>query len=393
MLIIEFLRYFFGYINFKAYGGLADRFLNLCTREKIPVWNIKNVNGTIFASTTIDGYFALKIPARKSGMQLCAIEKKGLKYFFRKHKSRVGILVGAMIFIGLIATLSQFVWSVSIVGNVSIDEDVLLSAFENHGVKVGAKISDIDAKNVAKTVVSEIENLSWAAVNRKGSVIVIEVRESTKAPDIYDDKTPTNLVASEDGVILSIDILHGKEEVKPGWAVTKGDLLVSGVISHADGTEVLVHADGYVKALVKKSHISTDMDITLYNQSYEKTRKVIFFFGMKIPLGKNVPDDFYSENKTFLKNDNLVLPLGIITEYGAVYSDEKAEMSTSMKNKLSLFSNACYVKSIMDKSEIQKVKTEDVSTTDIIQYKVYANCKQEIGILQEIYVEKTDDNT
>jgi hypothetical protein len=135
------------------------------------------------------------------------------------------------------------------------------------------------------------------------------------------------------------------------------------------------------------------MDITLYNQSYEKTRKVIFFFGMKIPLGKNVPDDFYSENKTFLKNNNLVLPLGIITEYGAVYSDEKAEMSASMKNKLSLFSNACYVKDMMDKSEIQKVKTEDVSTTDSVQYRVYANCKQEIGVLQEIYVEKTDDNT
>ena len=76
MLIIEFLRYFFGYINFKAYGGLADRFLNLCTKEKIPVWNIKNVNGTIYASTTIEGYFILKSPARKSGMKLLHIKQK-----------------------------------------------------------------------------------------------------------------------------------------------------------------------------------------------------------------------------------------------------------------------------------------------------------------------------
>ena len=393
MLIIEFLRYFFGYINFKAYGGLADRFLNLCTKEKIPVWNIKNVNGTIYASTTIDGYFILKSPARKSGMKLCAVEKKGIKYFFRRYKSRVGIVAGALIFAGLITLLSQFVWSVSVVGNVTVEEDVLLSAFENHGVRVGAKISDIDGKNIAQTVVSEMDNLSWAAVNRKGSVVVIEVRESTKAPDIYDGDTPTNLLASEDGIVLSIDILNGKEEVKPGWAVTKGDLLVSGVISHADGKEVLVHADGYVKALVKKNHISSHNDITLYKQSYERSRKVVYFFGIHIPLGKSVPDSYKSQSKTFLKNDTLTLPLGIITEYGAVYSDEKTDMSESLKKKISLFSNACFVKGLVEDSEIRKIITEDVSDSQCIQYRVYVDCKKEIGVLQEIYVEKTDDNT
>ena len=81
MLIIEFIRYLLGYVNFKAYGGLADRFLNLCTRDKIPVWNIKNVKGVILACTTVSGYFALKRPARKSGMKIVAVEKKGLRFF------------------------------------------------------------------------------------------------------------------------------------------------------------------------------------------------------------------------------------------------------------------------------------------------------------------------
>ena len=392
MLIIEFIRYLLGYVNFKAYGGLADRFLNLCTRDKIPVWNIKNVKGVILACTTVSGYFALKRPARKSGMKIVAVEKKGLRFFLRKNRSRVGLVAGALIFIGVIVALSQFVWSVSVVGNVELEEDYILSVFEEHGVKVGAKVSTIDSKEIAKKVVSEMEGLSWAAVNRKGSVIVIEVREGIKAPEIYDSKTPTNLVASQDGVIMSIDILNGKEEVKPGWAVTKGDLLVSGVISRANGEEMLVHADGYVKALVDKTNTFSGDEFKLYSVCNEKTRKSILFFWLTIPLGKSVPQEMYVKQNTFLKNENLLLPLGIITEYGAEYVEIKDKVNETLKTKIALYSGACYNKELMKDSEIRSSKLERIETEYGAQYKSSVKCKQEIGVLQEIYVEKVDDN-
>ena len=207
-MIIEFIKYILGYIDFKAYGGLADRFLNLCTREKIPLWNIKNINGNIFARTTVTGYLSLKIPARKSGMKLLALDKKGLKFFLARNKSRLGFLIGMIAFFCVITVLSQFVWSISVVGNSDLDSGYIISAFENNGVRVGARISEIDAKDVAQNVVSEIPNLSWAAVNREGSVIVIEVREKIIAPEIYDDKTPTNVVASDDGVFFILDVLY-----------------------------------------------------------------------------------------------------------------------------------------------------------------------------------------
>jgi len=81
MLIIELIRYLFGYINFRAYGGFADRFINLCTKDEIPLWNIRNINGNITASTTIEGYLSIRHAARKSGMRLRVTEKKGLIFF------------------------------------------------------------------------------------------------------------------------------------------------------------------------------------------------------------------------------------------------------------------------------------------------------------------------
>ncbi len=392
-MIIELIKYIIGYIEFKAYGGLADRFLNLCTREKIPIWNIKNINGNIFARTTVSGYLSLKNIARKSGMKLLALNKRGLKFFLIRNKSRLGIAIGIVAFICIITTLSQFVWSVSVVGNSTLDNDYILSAFQKHGVKVGAKISDIDARGVAQSVVGEIENLSWAAVNRKGTVIVIEVREKTEAPEIYDNKTPTNVVASDDGVILSIDVLYGTEETKPGWAVTKGDLLISGIVTRADGKEIFIHADGYVKALVKKKEKISHNNITLHKMNSEKKRISIFFFGIKIPLGMSVPDTFFTQHKAFIKSDDILLPLGIITEYGADYSEESIEKNESLKHKIALYSNAEHVKNLMEHGEIQKSTVRVLENNGETVYELSADCIQEIGALQEIYIEKNDDNT
>lgn len=392
MLIIKLVRYILGYINFRAFGGFSDRFLNLCTRDGIPLWNIKNVKGNISASTTINGYLAIRRPAKKSGMQVMAIEKKGLMFFLKRNKIRVGLLIGAIVFACVIFILSQFVWSVSLVGNIDLQEDYLLSAFENHGVKVGATISSIDDKDIAEKVVSEIPELSWAAVNRKGAVVVIEVREKTLAPEKYDNTVPTNLIADENGVILSIDVLSGNEEIKPGSAVTKGDLLISGVIAYADGREQLVHADGYVKALVNRKKTFNGNSFPVYNLIQEKTRKKLFFFGIEIPLGASVGEDFYSKHKSFMKSEKILLPLGIITEYSAEFSSDKISINDETKDMLALWDNAFYVKELLDFSVVKKSLIMKNKTESGNEFVFSADCEQKIGILQEIYVKKEGDN-
>jgi similar to stage IV sporulation protein len=390
-MIIQFLRYLFGYINFRAFGGFPDRFINLCTKEGIPLWNVRNINNNITASTTVQGYLSIHTVARKSGMRVISTDKVGLKYFLRKHKTRIGILAGLVVTVIVLSILTQFVWSVSVVGNTTLEEDVILSTFEKYGVKVGMPTSSIDNDEVASIVMSEIESLSWVSVNMKGSVVVIEVREKTEAPEIYDASKPTNVIASEDGVILSIDLLHGVEEVKPGSAVTKGDLLISGIVANKDGEEIPIHADGYVKALVNKKQTFTNNDFSLYKIENEKTRNLIFFFGLKIPLGTKVNDKFFTEHNSFAQSEEKLLPLGIITQYGANISKEKAEVKASLQNKIALFSNAVFVREILNFSEVRTSGLEKSESENQVKYEFSAQCEQEIGTLQEIYVEKTND--
>ena len=386
MLIIKIIRYLLGYVNFRAYGGFSDRFLNICTRDGIPLWNIKNVKGNISASTTINGYLSIRNAVKKSGMKLKVLEKKGLIFFLKRNRVRVGIVIGLSFFACIATILSQFIWSVSLIGNVELEQDYLLKTFEERGVKVGAFVKVLDDENIAEDVVSEIEMLSWASVNRKGTSVVIEVREKTQAPEKYDDETPTNLIAGEDGIIVSIDSLYGIEEVKPGSAVIKGDLLISGIVPHADGTESFVHADGYVKALVKHKYTSCGDDFITYSQESEKIRKCLFFFGLKIPLGASVGDSFFTKQNSFLETENMLLPLGIITEYGAVFSEFQQELDAETKQKIALWDNACYVNEILDYCIIKDSFVTENGNNIIFN----GDCQQEIGKLQEIYV-KNDD--
>ena len=37
MLVVRLVRFFLGYVSFKAYGGFAERFINLCRLNNIDI--------------------------------------------------------------------------------------------------------------------------------------------------------------------------------------------------------------------------------------------------------------------------------------------------------------------------------------------------------------------
>lgn len=390
MLIINFLRYIVGVVKFKSFGGFSERFLNLCEKENIPLWNIKNKNGEITAFTSANGYKHLRHISKSSGMKTKIIKKKGLRFFLTKNKVRSGLCIGAVVCTLIVATLSQFVWRIEVVGNVNIEEDEILSAFSDCGVKIGAKMDSLELKNITAEALKEMPSLSWASVNKKGSVLCIEVREKREVPKMYDDSVPTNVVASEDGLIVSSDVLQGTEEVKIGSAVRKGDLLISGVIKLRDGGEELLHADGFVRAKTKENYKISTKKLDLLKLEEMKKRKDIFFFGFIIPIGASVSGDILDESASFLQSGDICLPIGVISETGLSFS-ENGEFPNDYLELVCAFKCAEHIKNLTDTAE---VKSTSISTRKIGQNKLYEvnlECEKDIATLQEIYIEKTND--
>ena len=84
MLIIRLIRFLLGFVTFTAYGGFPERFVNLCTMNKIPLWNMKKEKDFITADTTVNGYKSIKASAKNSGVRVRITKSTDCRFSFTK---------------------------------------------------------------------------------------------------------------------------------------------------------------------------------------------------------------------------------------------------------------------------------------------------------------------
>jgi similar to stage IV sporulation protein len=376
MPLIKLLRFIQGYAVIEATGGFPERFINLCTRNRIPLWNIGSQGGVIRANTTVSSLPDIERTAEKSGMEINVTRVSSLKETLLKHKNRKGLIISLFICLMLTAVLSSFIWSVSVEGNEKYTKEDILSAFEEQGIKIGALKRKIDTREVSEKAIAILPDLSWAKVNIRGCFAVIEVRESIKKPYLLDENTPVNIVAKKDGQIMKYEVSKGDGLLKTGIAVTKGELLVSGVLTNSDGSERLVHAKAKVTAKVSYS-VKGKYDKKLFSLSDETINKSVFFFGLTIP---SYDRENAFESKRYLDSNKRILPLGFFRYRRAQY-ENKYETDSSATRLLNAF---CFNKSVSEIYEnaenvlSKKIKTdESLFTGEII-------CEEDIGLEKEI---------
>ncbi len=387
MLIIKLIRYIIGYVTFEAVGGFPERFVNLCTKNRIPLWNMKNQNSCITADTTVSGYKSIRQSAHRSGCRTHIIKKHGLPFFLNKNRSRKGFVIGAAVAIIITVWLSGGIWNITVSGNKTIPEEDIREVFASLGVETGARKSKISASEVADEAEKIIEKLAWASVNIKGSSAEIVVQERTDAPEFPDTETPCNIVASEDGIITEIEAEIGKAAVEAGDAVLKGDLLISGVTENLDKSEKLNAARGSVYAEVTKSIITVSGGETLLTQSELRKRYIIYFFGLEIPLGLSVGEENYYSEKSFLSDGEIMLPAGVISEH-SYKAETETELPREYRTVYSAKKFADEYKAVFESSQISSEKFSCEKNGESVAFSGEYCVIKEIGSAQEIFVEK-----
>lgn len=387
MIVIKLIRYILGYVSFTAEGGFPERFVNLCTKNRIPLWNMQNRQKCITADTTVAGYKNIRQCAKKSGVRVRIEKKHGLPFFLSANKVRKGIIIGITAAVVIVAFLSTMVWSITVDGNKSISDEQILSVFSQLGVKVGVRRSSVSASDAADEAVKMIDGLNWASVNIRGSRVEIVVSEKTEAPEYPDTVTPCNIIAAEDGTILSIEVNIGEQEVKPGDAVLKGELLISGVTKNLDKSETLKAARGNVYARTNERIIASMQDESFKCESEQKTRYILYFFGLKIPLGISVSNENYSKTEKYLSNGKIDLPVGIICEH-SFQTESETKLPPEYEKLYCAKKYSDEYKNLFENSEILKSSFFGSKADTGYLFKGEYECKKEIGVRNEIFVEK-----
>ena len=357
MVFIKIVRFILGYVRVTISGDYPERFLNLCAANGITVWNVSRNGKALSCSMFARDYRYVRRFRRKSGTRLKIKRRKGAPFIYNRYKHRKGLMVGLALFIAFLTVMPKFVWSVEVSGNEKTDTQTIIRAAEKIGIKSGAKLSDIDPDNLRPTLLVELSELSWAAINIEGSRITLDVRERLE-PETVSDDTPCNLVATRDGIITSVFIKKGSAAVKVGDAVRKGDLLAMGTVEYGDQSTVIRHSMGEIYAETTRE-ITVKSPLTVIRSvptGKVKTKRVFEIFGLDIPLylGAERYDYTSSAKKTTLMSGDMELPLSIVT--AQFYEVDKTKVKlTSEKAK----ENAKNKLKALEKSQLDGITVKD----------------------------------
>lgn len=398
-MILKLLRWFSGYAKFTAKGKFPERLLNMTMKNGIQLWGMRSDSSYLTAYVTAREYKLLRPFAKRCELTLKCTKKGGLPFIISQYKIRSGLLVGAILYITISIILSGFIWNININTSGSINEYELREELRSLGLYEGAKISDINIQDIEQQATMDMDNIAWISINITGTLVNIELspRVDKKTPT---DKTPSNIIASSDGVITGIEAGEGKPSVKIGEAVVKGQMLVSGILEYDVGGFKLKHSDAKIYAQTKKtlSIIVPLKENVLKKSDFNTYKKSLSLLWVSFPISiYGTPDGYIS---TQVKNENVELfgtqlPIKIITENYNIY--ENIEIKRTEKQARTLAEKQLSVLetfSLNNAKSYTKKYTQKISDGKLILTGTYT-CTEDIAIQQEIKIDSsiTEENS
>lgn len=390
-MILRLLRWFSGYAKFTAKGKFPERLLNMTMKNGIQLWGMRSDSSSLTAYIAAREYKLLRPFAKRCELTLKCTKKGGLPFIISQYKIRSGLLVGAILYIAISIILSGYIWNININTSGSINEYELREELRSLGLYEGAKISDINIQDIEQQATIDMDNIAWISINITGTLVNIELspRIDKKIPT---DKTPSNIIASSDGVITGIEAGEGKPSVKIGEAVVKGQMLVSGILEYDVGGFKLKHSDAKIYAQTKKTlSVSVPLKETVLKKNdFNTYKKSLSLLWVSFPISiYGTPDGYIS---TQIKNENVELfgtqlPIKITTENYNIYENIKVKRTekqarTLAEKQLSLLETF----SLNNAKSYTKKYTQKTSNGKLILTGTYT-CTEDIAIQQEIQID------
>ncbi|ANX00542.1 sporulation protein YqfD [Thermoclostridium stercorarium] len=394
MFLIRLWHYLKGYVIIIVSGLSVEKFINICTRRQILLWDIERLSPTeVIMKMSIRGFKNARSAARKSRCRVRIKAKKGLPYIIWRYKKRKGFVAGLIVFAVLIYLMTSIIWSVEITGNYNLSRETLMQQLNEMGIFRGATKRSINPKHVADKLMLNNRGLAWVGVEIKGTKLIISVREGIEPPRVVPMDQPCNVVAERDGIVISVRAKNGLEKVKEGDTVKKGQVLISGVMESKNpeaGTRY-VHAMGEVLARTWYE-VKVDVPEKKINRirtGHEWNKYSMYFldFKIRLPSGNN-PFELYEKDivdKAPVIMNHFKFPLGLIIEKHYELKEEEEFLDKEEARRLA-------EKTAMDKvSEILPADAEivdrqmEIFTSDGKEYLlVTVECTENIAMQQEI---------
>ena len=227
---------------------------------------------------------------------------------------RLGLLIGLVVTVSIVAAFNMFVWDIKISGNDTVKDEVVTQHLEDLGVKKGCLIGKINQKELAQKLNNQINEASLISIEIKGVTLIVNMKERVIKPDESKEELSDEIVSKYDCKITKIALLNGTSMVKTGDIVRQGDVLGAAYEEHYEGSQKVreyIRAEGEFWGKVwftSTGYFAVD-GVKYYRTGNNKTH---FFWEMFIKNAKTKqpPYELY-ESKSEIVKINFLLPITI----------------------------------------------------------------------------------
>lgn len=209
-----------------------EKILNILWNNDIKVSNIRKMDiATLRVDINYNDYKELKEVINRLNGKMDIIGSKGSIFLAGRLKKKVSLVIGAMIFLGIIFFLSNFIWGVEIETKKNVSPFEIRQQLYSMGIKPGILKKSLEVKDVEKKLEDINSDILWLRVRIEGSTVKVLIEEKVNPPE--KEVAPLgNLIAKMDGQVNRVYTYSGKSIVKTGDMVKVGDVVIAGV----DGT-------------------------------------------------------------------------------------------------------------------------------------------------------------
>lgn len=288
--------YVLGYVTIEFNGEYCERFLNVLAANGINFRNVKKHKDNFRITILKKDFFKLRKLRKNCNVRIKIIRKQGIPFIINKHKYRYGLLVGFVFLLFTLYLLSSKLWIIKINGNVTINDEEIIKIINELGIHEGMSMHKIDTDILKQSFILSCDNIAWASFNKQGSVLEVNLTEFKNNTQ----NIASNLVAQYDGIIKKIDVQSGMVNVRIGDTVSKGQLLVSGIVNYGNGAN-FINPNGKIIAEVictKTIKIPKKYESVILSDKTDK-KHVLNIAGVNFPLylGK-ISDNYEKEIST-----------------------------------------------------------------------------------------------